>query len=239
MYQFRPQCVQLEGCTPLFRLPVSTSEAIVGGMLGVGFALGGDINLTKIVTIAQVWVICPILVGIMASAIYSISTFLLRRLSRDSVWQRLPNALLLLSACYISFALGANHVGTAMGPLTNIGIHPVWLSLLGGLALAVGALTFGSRVTATVGSGITQLDPVSAYSAQMAAALAVHFFSTIGIPVSTTQSVVGAVIGVGLVKGIRTVRGREIMKIVVGWVATPLTAGLFSFGLYKLIMLVS
>jgi len=219
----------------LLRLPVSTSQAIVGGVAGVGFASGADVSLSKVASIAEVWVICPILVGLMAAAIYAVSVFLLRRLREGSIWQRLPNALLILSACYISFSLGANHVGTAMGPITNLGIQPGWLSLLGGLAVAAGALTFGSRVTRTVGSGITPLGPLSAFSAQAAAAVAVHYFSILGIPVSTSQAVVGAVIGVGLLHGLRTVKRRRIAGIAIGWVATPTAAGLFSFGLYKLL----
>ena len=223
----------------LLRIPVSTSQAIVGGVTGVGLAVGADLDSSVLVRIAEVWVICPILVGIMAVAIYLVARSLLRRVGRHSVWQRLPSALLILSACYISFSLGANHVGTAMGPITNLEIDARWLTLLGGAAMAAGVLTFGRRVTQTVGGGITQLDIVSAFSAQLAAALAVHFFSILGIPVSTSQSIVGAVIGVGLLHGIRTVRLRKIGGIVLGWVATPTAAGLFSFGLYKLMLLLT
>jgi len=221
----------------LLRLPVSTSQAIVGGIAGVGFASGAEVDLMKVAQIAEVWIVCPILVGLMAVAIYLGSIFILRRLRENSLWQRLPSALLILSACYISFSLGANHVGTAMGPITNLGVQPSWLTLLGGLAVAAGAMTFGSRVTQTVGSGITPLGPVSAYSAQIAAALAVHFFSIVGIPVSTSQAVVGAVVGVGLVHGLRTVKKRRIGGIAIGWVATPTAAGLFSFCLYRILTL--
>jgi len=223
----------------LLRIPVSTSQAIVGGVAGVGLAVGADLNASAIVRIVEVWVVCPILVGIMAVVIYLVSRSLLRRVGRRSVWQRLPSALLILSACYISFSLGANHVGTAMGPIINLEIDPQWLTLLGGAALAVGVLTFGRRVTQTVGSGITPLDTVSAFSAQTAAALAVHFFSILGIPVSTSQSIVGAIIGVGILHGVRTVRARRIGGIAVGWVATPTAAGLFSYGLYRLLALLT
>ena len=222
----------------LLKLPVSTSEAIIGGVLGVGLALGSDISLTMLAKIGEVWVICPILVGIMASGIYALSTYILNRIKQDSIWQRLPNLLLLISACYISFSLGANHVGTAMGPLVNAGISTTWLSILGGASLAVGALTFGHRVTGTIGGGITTLDPISAFSAQISAALAIHFFSILGIPVSTTQSVVGAIIGVGLVKGVRTVKKRRIIEIVTGWVATPTLAGVLAFVIYKAVSLI-
>lgn len=222
-----------------FKIPVSTSQAIVGGVAGVGFASGAEMNLSKIGTIAQVWVVCPILTGVIALAIYLLTRFLLRRLSDNSIWQKAPNVLLVISAAYVAFALGANDVGNAMGPIANLGIQPSWLGLLGGVALAVGALTFGRRITETVGSGIAPLDVVTAFSAQMAAALAVHFFSILGIPVSTSQSVVGAVIGVGLYHGVRTVKLKKIGEIVIGWVATPTAACLFSFGLYKLLLAIT
>ncbi len=222
-----------------FKIPVSTSQAIVGGVAGVGFASGAEMNLSKIGTIAQVWVVCPILTGVIALAIYLLTRFLLRRLSDNSIWQKAPNVLLVISAAYVAFALGANDVGNAMGPIANLGIQPSWLGLLGGVALAVGALTFGRRITETVGSGIAPLDVVTAFSAQMAAALAVHFFSILGIPVSTSQSVVGAVIGVGLYHGVRTVKLKKIGEIVIGWVATPKAACLFSFGLYKLLLAIT
>lgn len=101
----------------------------------------------------------------------------------------------------------------------------------------MGALSFGHRVTETVGSGITTLDPLSASAAQLAAALGVHFFSVLGIPVSTSQSVVGAVVGVGLVHGVRAIERRRGLEILGGWVATPTVAGLVSFGLYRLTLL--
>jgi len=222
-----------------FRVPVSTSQAIVGGVAGVGLAAGADVNLVMIGTIAQVWVVCPILTGVMAFVIYWASRLLLRRLSTESFWQRAPGVLLIVSACYVSYAMGANNVGNAMGPIANLGIRSSWLGLFGGISLAIGVLTFGRRVTETVGGGITPLDPVSAFSAQMAAALAIHFFSIVGIPVSTSQAIVGAIIGVGLLHGLQTVKKRKIIEIVVGWVAAPTAAGLFSFGIYRVILLVS
>jgi len=220
-----------------FRAPVSTSQAIVGGVAGVGLAAGAGVNLSTIGRIAQVWVVCPILTGLLAFVIYWLARTILRQLREDSMWQRVPGLLLVVSACYVSFAMGANNVGNAMGPIANLGFQASWLGLFGGIALAIGVLTFGRRVTETVGGGITQLDTVSAFSAQMAAALAIHFFSIVGLPVSTSQAVVGAVIGVGILHGVRTVRARKIAGIAVGWVATPTAAGVFAFGVYKLIVL--
>jgi PiT family inorganic phosphate transporter len=80
---------------------------------------------------------------------------------------------------------------------------------------------------------------VSAFSAQLAAAAATHVFSILGIPVSTSQAVVGAVVGVGLIHGLRTVRKRRVVRIMAGWVATPTAAGLFAYGAYRLLSIVT
>lgn len=221
-----------------FRLPVSTSQAIVGGVAGVGFSTGMAVNMTKLATIAQIWVVCPFLTGLLAIVLYKLLSLPVRKIQRPELWDRVVGVLLVGSASYVAFSLGANDVGNSVGPIANLGVQARWLSLLGGGALALGALTFGHRVTETVGSGITTLDPLSASAAQLAAALGVHFFSVLGIPVSTSQSVVGAVVGVGLVHGIRAIERRRVVEILGGWVATPTVAGLFSFGLYRLISLV-
>lgn len=221
-----------------FRLPVSTSQAIVGSLTGVGLAAGAKVDFSKLLTIGEVWIICPFLTGLLSFVLYHVSSFLLRRAGRPAFWNRVPNVLLILSACYVSFSMGANNIGNSVGPIANLGIRSTWLGLLGGVSLAVGVFTFGRRVTETIGSGIAPLDTVSAFAAQASAAIAIHFFSLVGIPVSTSQAVVGAVVGVGLVRGARLIKSRSIVEIVIGWVATPTLAGMFAFAVYKLISLV-
>jgi len=216
-----------------FKVPVSTSQAIVGGVVGAALSMGSGVNFSKVATIGQVWVISPPLTAMMSFTLYRILAFFLKRVSMITLWDRLLSYLVIISGGYVAFSLGANDVGNSVGPLTVLGINETWLALLGGVALSVGVLTYGRRVTETIGKGITTLGPLSAVSAQTSAALAVHFFSIIGIPVSTSHAIVGAIIGVGLVKGVKTVQLGKIIEIVVGWVATPTAAALFSFVLYK------
>lgn len=222
------------------RIPVSTSQAIVGGVAGVGVGIvgfdGGFFNLGVLVKILGCWVISPVLCMAVSFGVY----LLLARVSRHVnvlVWNRTVSVLVILAACYVSYSLGANDVGNAIGPLLNkYPSHGPSLALLGGVAMAVGALTFGSRVTETVGKSITPLDLGGAFAAQASAAFGVHFFSMLGIPVSTSQAVVGAVIGVGLTKGRQVVRGRNIAHIVGGWILAPLGAALFSCLTYRLLI---
>jgi PiT family inorganic phosphate transporter len=149
---------------------------------------------------------------------------------------RVLAVLVVVAAAYVSYSLGANDVGNAIGPLLNrFPKHGIYLALLGGVAMAVGALTFGQRVTDTVGKSITPLDMGGAFAAQASAAVGVHLFSMLGIPVSTSQAVVGAVIGVGLTKGAQAVSGKKILEIAAGWVLAPACAALFSCLLYRVL----
>lgn len=222
------------------RIPVSTSQAIVGGVAGVGVGVVGldasFFQLGVLWKILSCWVVSPMLSMLLAFLLYLV----LGRVSRlvpPLVWSRLLSVLVIVAACYVSFSLGANDVGNAIGPLLNkFPGREVELAVLGGVAMAVGALTFGSRVTDTVGKSITPLDMGSAFAAQASAAVGVHVFSLLGIPVSTSQAVVGAVIGVGLTKGFRAVTGSKIAAIAAGWVVTPVCAAAFSCLIYLLIV---
>ncbi len=171
----------------------------------------------------------------LAFLLYLLLSFAFRH-ARAIAWSNLLRLAVISSACYVSYSLGANDVGNAIGPLLNkFPDSGFYLAALGGIAMAVGALSFGERVTQTVGRSITPLDYTGALAAQASAAFGVHMFSMLGIPVSTSQAVVGAVIGVGLTKGSKAVSTRKIVTIFVGWVATPLCAAIFAALLYQLL----
>lgn len=225
-------CVTL---ATFFKLPVSTSQAIVGGLIGIGLAAGAEVNLAVIVRIVGVWVLSPAIALVLAFALYHLFALFLRSIRRSGFLGDLLNWLTLASAGYAAFSLGANNVGNAIGPLANLGLHSGWITLLGGLALASGALTYGRRVTETVASGVVSLDPLSAFATQTAIALVAHGFAFAGIPISTSQAIVGALAGIGLVKGVRTVSYEMLVVIGLGWVATPTVSGLLAFGLWRLI----
>ncbi|HET6566221.1 MAG TPA: anion permease, partial [Xanthomonadales bacterium] len=207
------------------RVPVSTSQAIIGGVLGTGLAIAGlepgYVRWSVLLQIFSAWVVSPVLTMLLAFAFYSLISFWLKK-ANVMYWSKILAVLVVISAAYVSFSLGANDVGNAIGPLLNrFPGHGTELALLGGVSIAVGALTFGARVTDTVGKSITALDYGGALSAQFAAAIGVHLFSLLGVPVSTSQAVVGGVIGVGLTKGMRAVSTARIKRIFLGWVLTP------------------
>ena len=221
------------------RFPVSTSQAIVGGVAGVGVGAShfdfSFLQTTVLLRIAGSWIISPILAMLLAFGLYWLLGILLRR-ARAVAWSNVLRASVMVSAAYVSFSLGTNDVGNAIGPLINRFPDRIpELALLGGLAIAFGALTFGRRVTHTVGREITPLDYSGALAAQVSAALGVHVFSLLGIPVSTSQAVVGAVVGVGLTKGAQSVGGRKVVSIAVSWVITPVSSAAFACGAYRLV----
>ncbi len=219
-------------------IPVSTSQAIVGGVAGVGIGIVGMnaayFKLGVLSKIFGAWVISPVLTMILAFGFYMLLNRLLRN-ANGLVWSRVLGFAVVASAAYVSYSLGANDVGNAIGPLLSKypdkGLH---LAILGGVAMAVGAFTFGARVTDTVGKSITSLDYSGALAAQLSAAFGVHVFSMMGIPVSTSQAVVGGVIGVGLTKGTRAVSLKKISTIFLGWIITPVCAATFAALVYRL-----
>ncbi len=219
--------------------PVSTSQAIVGGVAGVGIGIVGAqasyFKLGVILKILGAWVISPVLTMILAFLFYKLLGRILRNV-RAVVWNNVLAIGVLVSAAYVSFSLGANDVGNAIGPLlSKFPDKGPWLAVLGGVAMATGALTFGERVTDAVGKNITPLDYGGALSAQLSAAFGVHVFSILGIPVSTSQAIVGGVIGVGLTKGAQAVSKKKISTIFIGWVATPTCAAIFAAVMYRLL----
>jgi len=141
--------------------------------------------------------------------------------------------LMMFTAAAMAFAHGSNDVANAVGPLAAVvGIvesggavaqktaMPVWILLLGGAGIVIGLITYGNRVIATIGSGITQLTPSRGFAATLAAAATVVLASGWGLPISTTHTLVGAVLGVGLARGIAALNMDVIRTIFLSWIVT-------------------
>jgi len=148
--------------------------------------------------------------------------------------------LMIVTACAMAFAHGSNDVANAIGPLAavvNIVGHEGqiaakaelawWILPLGGVGIVLGLAIFGKRVMATIGQGITHLTPSRGFAAELAAASTVVIASGTGLPISTTQTLVGAVLGVGMARGIAALNLGVVRNIVISWVVTlPIGAGL-------------
>ena len=147
---------------------------------------------------------------------------------------------MIFTASAMAFAHGSNDVANAVGPLAAIAsvvnsggaiaaksALPSWILLLGGIGIVVGLVTYGARVMKTIGSKITELTPSRGFAAELAAAATVVFASTLGLPISTTHTLVGAVLGVGLARGMGALNFKMVGQIFASWVVTlPAGAGL-------------
>ena len=202
-----------------------------------------DLNLTQSL-------IGSVTLGLIGAAI---GAFFIRRVDvgeddpkhRFSRVERIFVVLQILTACAIAFAHGSNDVANSIGPLAAIS-HAVqgmdlgskapvepWMLAIGGIGIVVGLATWGYRVMETIGKKITELTPSRGFAAELAAATTIVVASRLGIPISTTHTLVGAVLGVGLARGIGALDLRVVGKILASWVATlPLAAGLSIFFFY-------
>jgi len=215
-------------------LPVSTTQSIVGGVIGVGLAMKAPVNWFTLGKIAAAWVVSPILSGILAMVLYKFYSRVISGIKSVSTIEALYKALAILGGSYMAFNFGTNEVANASGPIVGAGfMEPKTAGILVALSLAVGSLTFSYAVMHTVGKKITALGPISAFAAQFGSAIAVSLANFLGLPVSSSQSIVGGVVGVGILVG-QGVEKKVIRDILFGWIATPLTAIGISFVLVKL-----
>ncbi|MXZ76590.1 MAG: inorganic phosphate transporter [Gemmatimonadetes bacterium] len=149
-----------------------------------------------------------------------------------AVVEKMFGVLQIMSACAVAFAHGSNDVANAIGPLAAVvninqsGVVnpespvPSWLLLVGGIGIVIGLATMGYRVMATIGTKITELTPTRGYSAEFAAAITIVLASRLGLPISTTQTLVGGVMGVGLAQGVKALDLSILGRIAASWIIT-------------------
>ncbi|MFQ5626182.1 MAG: inorganic phosphate transporter [Methyloligellaceae bacterium] len=244
-------------------IPVSTTQAIVGGIVGWNLFSGQPTDTKILTTIISTWVVCPVLAAAVAVILYKGLRVYLRQaqlhLVRTDAYLRLG---LLLAGAFGAYALGANNIANVVGvfipasPFPDIQLGGLNFSpeqqlfLIGGLAIATGVLTYSKRVMMTVGGELGRISPVAAFIAVVSHSIVLFAFASRGleawllkmglpaiplVPVSSSQAVVGAVVGIAILQGAAGIRWRVLGNIVVGWIATPALAGFICFfGLYFL-----
>ncbi len=232
---------------------VSTSQAIVGAIIGWNFYCGESTDVSVIGKIFGTWVLCPLLAGAVSVFLYFLLRLFIRytriHILRQDSYVRMG---LMIMGAVCAYALGANNIANIMGvfvdsaPFHDFKIDNVVyltriqiLFLLGGMAIAVGIVTYSHNVIRTVGNNMFKMSPLAALTVVMAQAIVLLLFSSQGlrdflvshslpafplVPVSSTQAVIGAILGIGLLKGGRGVNWGITGRIVVGWIVTPLIA---------------
>jgi PiT family inorganic phosphate transporter len=238
--------------------PVSTTQAIVGAIIGWDLFSGALIDYGALKKIVLSWFISPVLAAIFSALLYKAIACLIQHVKVHMfLLDSLTRAGLLLAGIAGSYSLGANNISNVVGifvpisPFADVSFLGIFklngaqqLFFIGAVAIAVGTFTYGKKVMLTVGEGITEMSPVAALVAVLANAVVLFLFASqdlqtflLGhglpafplVPVSSSQAIVGSVIGIGLIKGGRGIRWRMLGEISLAWMATPIVAVLISF----------
>ena len=244
-------------------LPVSTSQAIVGAIIGWNFFSNQATDTSTLAKILSTWIICPLLAALIAIVILKVSKYFGRKMSlsliRLDAYKRIA---LIFAGALGAYSLGANNIANVIGvfipvqPLAELKIGSFSFSstqqlfLLGGLAIALGVCTYSKKVMLTVGSDLGQLSSTSALVAVISHSIVLFLFASQGleallsryglptiplVPVSSSQAVVGAIFGISILQGITAVKWNVLGKIIAGWIVTPIFAGIVCFiGLFFL-----
>lgn len=237
---------------------VSTSQAIVGAVVGWNFFSGSATDPTVLSKIMLTWVACPALAAVFSILLYKCIAGIIKAAQLHIfTLDGMTRWGLILAGAFGSYALGANNMANVMGvfiPVANL--QPIQLFpgvvlsatqqlfFLGGLAVSVGIFTYSHRTMMLVGDGIVKLSPVASFVVVMANSLVLFMLSSQGlsdfsvslglpaiplVPVSSSQATIGAIVGIGLLKGGRSIRWRSLSNIAFGWILTPLMAATICF----------
>lgn len=238
-------------------LPVSTTQAIVGAIIGWNLFTGNPTDYSSLTKIVTTWVSGPILGGIFAILLFLLLRFILkkRKIHLIKLDAYIKYGLLIVGA-FGAYSLGANNIANVVGVFVpsapNITLDVGFFSLTGtqllflagGVSIAVGILTYSKRVMMTVGNSLMKLNAETALVVVLAHSLVLFVFSSQGlsnffvnlglpeiplVPVSSSQAIVGAIMGVGVLKGGQNIQMKMVGKITLGWVVTPLISGLIAF----------
>lgn len=246
------------------KISISTSQAIVGSIVGWNLYSSKPTDLSILSTIVGTWIFCPVLSGIIAIVIYYLAKKIIKKakipLLRQDIYLRIG---LILAGAFGAYALGANNIANVMGVFINSNeLKPISLPfglylsstqvlfLLGGIAIAVGITTYSERIMQTVGNDIMMLSPLAAWVAVISQSVVLFLFASPNlhhllesyglptiplVPVSSSQAVIGAVMGIGILKGGQGINWNIIYKFIFGWIATPIiAAGVCFFSLFFL-----
>lgn len=235
-----------------YALPVSTSQAIVGAIIGWNLYTGNPTDFSSLWKIVLTWFLCPLLSALFSIISYLLFKYLVKKIKPHLL--SLDNFLrisLIVVGSFGAYSLGANNIANVMGvfvtaislPSIDFGIislsGPQQLFLVGGIAISSGIITYSKKTMMTVGNSIMELSSEMALIVVLAHSIVLFVFSSsslnnlltyIGlpnipmVPVSSTQAIVGAIIGIGLLKGGRDIKFSILGEIVLGWVSTPVIA---------------
>ena len=227
------------------KAPVSTSQCLVGAIMGWGLSQGMA-DLSRTAGFFSAWVISPVATMFVSLALCWVAQrFIEKRVKGLAAYDTFIKIGFLAAGIFAAYSMGANNAGNATGIYLFVGVFdgpaqalsnllgfeitlPVFAALVGGLSIGIGAF-FSKRVMLTVGESITKLSPLNGFLVVLASALTLQVFSLFGYPISTSQAVVGAVMGAGFSKGHRDLDFKVLGRIFIAWLGTPTIAGLATY----------
>lgn len=221
----------------LLKLPVSTSQAVVGAIIGCGI-LKGTADFGAGAKFFGAWVLTPVGAMAIAFVLYLvISKTLEKKLSEFKFYEVSIRVGYVLAGIFGAYALGANNVANVTGVFAGrLGIITEGQAVvIGGLSIAIGVVTYSKPVMSTVGERLVPLSSMAGLVVVLAGAMTVYIYARIGIPVSTSQAVVGAIVGIGFHLGVSQINVVVLRNIAVGWVLTPTIAAIVSLLLNLLV----
>lgn len=226
--------VTVTGMTSL-GLPVSTSQAVVGSIVGVGL-IQGNVNWGTLIKVIAAWVFTPIGGALFSYLLYITVGRLVERWLKDYfLYDEFLKVGFLVISAYSAYSLGANNVANITGVYVKSGsLSPRMGALIGSLAIAFGILTYSRKVIHTVGNKLVNLEPFTGFIALLGEALTLNVFAIIGVPVSASQAIVGSILGIGFVKSVKTIDKKKVANIGLAWVLTPTISGGVAYGLWRL-----
>ncbi len=238
------------------KLPVSTSQSIVGAIIGWNFYTNNPTDLSILTKIVTTWISGPILGGIVAILLFMLVRQLTIRSKIHLLYRDSYIRYGLIVGAFGAYSLGANNIANVMGvfttavdlPAINLGFMVIdstqQLFLIGGIAISIGIFTYSRHVMTTIGNTLMPLTPEAAIVVVLSQAVVLFIFSSQGlsdafqsiglpaiplVPVSSSQVVIGSIIGIGLFKGGKQIKFKILGSISLGWIATPILAGVLTF----------
>lgn len=216
-------------------IPTSITQGIVGALVGIGI-LNDYVNWNIVFKVLIFWIIAPF--GAIAIAFVShklLAIFFNRTRSlkkRQSILQIMTFAF----GMYASYSLGANNLANIVGPFVGKNmLDTVQALLIGGSVMAFGALMSSKKVMYSVGKNITSMEPFDASIAVFSESTTLFIYSLLGIPTSSVQASIGSTVGVGFVKGTKTINFKSLSRMLIGWIITPFLTALLAVTIYEVL----
>ena len=239
-------------------ISVSISQTIVGAIIGWNVYNHQETDSQTLINILSCWVMCPVVSGLIAVGLYLLVKKILHCSKLHILWQDfIVRQGMILTTALGGFALGANNMAdvvgvfvgscafddVSVGGIINLSGIQV-LFLIGATAVSIGVFTYSKKVISTVGKGVLTFSPMVAWIVILSQSLVLILFSSEGlenflvsiglpplpaVPVSSTQAVIGAIVGIGLAKGGKEIKWSLVGKLVCGWVTSPLMAFILSY----------